>query len=138
MQTDDFEGCVTQQHRTLIEFKPDVIVASSYGGAVAVALLQRELWRGPTLLLAQAALCMKNLEQRCELPLDVVVWLVHGKHDDIVDPEDSRRLAKCGSPGLVRLIEVDDDHRLKTSVLDGSLVAWVRAIALAQGSSTPA
>jgi hypothetical protein len=126
MQTDDFEGCVVQQQRTLEEFRPDVIVASSFGGAVAVALLQREMWRGPTLLLAQAAL---RLEQPCELPLGVVIWLVHGNRDEIIDPEDSRRLASCGSPNLVRLIEVDDDHRLKTSVLDGSLVNWVRGIA---------
>jgi hypothetical protein len=126
MQTDDFEGCVAQQQHTLEEFRPDVIVASSFGGAVAVALLQRELWRGPTLLLAQAAL---RLEQSCELPKDVVVWLVHGDRDEIIDPEDSRRLASCGSPDLVRLIEVEDDHRLATSVQDGSLVKWVREIA---------
>ncbi len=129
MQTDDFEGCIAQQHRTLKEFQPDVIVASSFGGAVAVALLQRKLWSGPTLLLAQAAL---RLDQPCELPRGSVIWLVHGKRDEIVDPEDSRRLAKCGSPDLVRLIEVDDDHRLKTSVLDGSLVGWVREIGAAR------
>ena len=123
MQTDDFEGCVAQQCRAIGEFRPDVIVGSSFGGGVAVALLQRELWRGPTLLLAQAAL---RMDQPCELPQDVVIWLVHGSRDDIVDPEDSRRLASCGSPDLVRLIEVDDDHPLRVSVLDGSLVRWVR------------
>jgi alpha/beta superfamily hydrolase len=103
-----------------------VIVGSSFGGAVAVALLQRGLWRGPTLLLAQAAL---RYELPCELPSDVVIWLVHGSRDEIVDPEDSRRLAGCGSPDLVRLIEVDDDHPLRASVQNGSLVGWVREIA---------
>ena len=61
-----------------------------------------------------------------------MIWLVHGSRDDIVDPEDSRRLAKRGSPNLVRLIEVDDDHPLRASVLDGSLVRWVRKIAAAR------
>jgi len=126
MQTDDFEACVAQQHRAIQEFQPDVLVASSFGGAVAVALLQRELWRGPTLLLAQAAL---RRGQACELPRDVVIWLVHGNRDEIVEPEDSRRLARCGSAELVRLIEVDDDHVLKASVQDGSLVRWVQEIA---------
>ncbi len=129
MQTDDFEACVAQQHRAIEEFEPDVLVASSFGGAVAVALLQRGLWRGATLLLAQAAL---RRGQACELPEDVVIWLVHGIHDEIVDPEDSRRLASSGSPELVRLIEVDDDHVLKASVGDGSLVRWVREIAAAR------
>ena len=57
-----------------------------------------------------------------------MIWLVHGNRDELIDPEDSRRLARCGSPDLVRLIEVDDDHVLKTSVRDGSLVRWVREI----------
>ncbi len=128
MQTSDFEGCVSQQQRVLEQFRPDVIVASSFGGAVAVALLQRGLWQGPTLLLAQAAL---RRAQPCELPQNVVVWLVHGTRDEIIDPRDSRLLAGSGSPNLVRLIEVDDDHVLKTSVRDGSLVRWVREIAAA-------
>lgn len=125
MQTDDFEGCVAQQQIALEEFRPDVIVGSSFGGAVAVALLQRGLWHGPTLLLAQAAL---RGRLACKLPEDVRIWLVHGTRDDIVDPEDSRRLARCGTPGLVRLLEVDDDHVLKASVQNGLLVEWVREI----------
>jgi hypothetical protein len=131
MQTDDYEGCVAQQKRALEEFQPDVIVGSSFGGAVAVTLLQRDHWRGPTLLLAQAAL---RRGQVCELPENVLVWLVHGTRDEIIDPGDSRRLADCGSPDLVRLIEVDDDHVLRESVLDGSLVRWVREI-LAAGKA---
>ncbi|MCH7600288.1 MAG: hypothetical protein IH973_11080 [Myxococcales bacterium] len=131
MQTDNFEGCVAQQQQALEEFRPDVIVGSSFGGAVAVALLQRGFWHGPTLLLAQAAL-RKDLA--CELPEDVRIWLVHGTRDEIVDPEDSRRLARCGSPALVRLIEVDDNHVLRASVLDGLLVQWVREI-IAAGDS---
>ncbi|MBW2390909.1 MAG: hypothetical protein JRG89_21110, partial [Deltaproteobacteria bacterium] len=67
--------------------------------------------------------------QACELPRDVVIWLVHGNRDEIVEPEDSRRLARCGSAELVHLIEVDDDHVLKASVQDGSLVRWVQEIA---------
>lgn len=132
MQTDDFEGCITQQRLALEQFRPDVVVGSSFGGAVAVALLQRGLWRGPTLLLAQAALRTK---QACELPEDVRIWLVHGLRDDIVDPADSRRLARCGTPNLVRLIEVDDDHVLRASVQGGLLVEWVRGIIDTRDSS---
>ena len=51
MDTGDFESCVETQRAALESFRPDVLVGSSFGGAVAVALLQRGLWSGPTLLL---------------------------------------------------------------------------------------
>ena len=125
MQTDDFEGCVATQVDALSSFQPEVVVGSSFGGGVAVAMLQRGLWTGPTLLLAQAAL---RQGQPALLPEGVPIWLVHGSRDDIVDPEESRTLARAGNPDFVRLIEVDDDHPLRASVADGSLVAWVRGL----------
>ena len=93
---------------------------------MAVALLQRGYWAGPTLLLAQAALFY---DLPVELPPAVPVWIVHGLRDDVVPPEHSRRLAAAGDPAHVRLIEVDDDHSLHASVEDGSLVNWVRELA---------
>jgi alpha/beta superfamily hydrolase len=125
MDTRDFEGCVALHAATIASFQPDVLVGSSFGGAVGVALLQRRVWCGPTLLLAQAA-------QHCglapELPDGAHVWLVHGRDDDVVDIEDSRALARSGTPGLVRLIEVDDDHSLHGMVESGRLVELVREL----------
>ena len=57
------------------------------------------------------------------------VWLVHGLGDDIIDPEDSRRLAAAGDPASVRLIEVDDDHRLFNAIANRDLVDWVERLA---------
>ncbi len=126
MDTRDFEACVAVHEACLERFRPHVLVGSSFGGAVAVALLQRGVFRGPTLLLAQAAM---RLDERAHLPPDVTVWLVHGLRDELIDPEQSRRLARTGSPDRVRLIEVDDDHALHASVESGALIAWVRALA---------
>ena len=134
METADFEACVETQTQALADFQPNVVVGSSFGGGVAVALLQRGIWAGPTLLLAQAAL---RQGQPCELPDDVPIWLVHGTRDDIVDPEDSRKLARIGSPAQVRLIEVDDDHPLRGSVADGSLIGWVTALGALRPRSRP-
>jgi pimeloyl-ACP methyl ester carboxylesterase len=125
MDTRDFAASVEVQVSALREFAPHVLVGSSYGGAIAVELLNRGAWRGPTLLLAQAAL----RRGPAMLPPDVTVWLVHGTRDAIIDPEDSRVLACSGSPGRVRLIEVDDVHALHTTVEDGRLVAWVEELA---------
>lgn len=134
MDTADFEACVAVHAAALRSFRPDVLVGSSFGGAVAVELLSRGLWRGPTLLLAQAAV------RRCpdaRLPGSVPVWLVHGLRDSIVAPEDSRRLVETAPSASVRLIEVDDDHRLARSVAAGRLVEWVRDLAAWRPESAP-
>jgi predicted esterase len=125
MDTHDFEGSVAVQAQALAAFAPHVVVGSSYGGAIVVALLQRGLWKGPTLLLAQAAL---RRRMPPDLPGDVDIWLVHGTRDEVIDVEDSRTLARAGSAGRVRLIEVDDMHALHTTVEDGRLVAWVEEL----------
>ena len=125
MDTRDFATCVQLHADTLAAFRPDVLVGSSFGGGVAVALLQRGLWRGPTLLLAQAAL-KQGLD--AYLPEGVHVWLVHGTRDNVVSIEDSRLLARSGTPAYVRLIEVDDDHSLQGTVRSGKLVAMVGAL----------
>ena len=129
MDTSDFEACVTRHAELLSgDGRPDVLAGSSFGGAVAVALLQRGHWAGPTLLLAQAAL-LYGLP--AELPRGVPVWIVHGSEDDVVPPEHSRRLAAAGDSAHVRLIEVDDDHALHASTENGALAAWVRGLAAA-------
>ena len=126
MDTRDFEACIAVHAACLLRFRPRVLVGSSFGGAVAVALLRRGLFRGPTLLLAQAA---RRLDEAARLPEDVTVWLVHGLRDELIEPEQSRALARTGSPHRVRLIEVDDDHALHASVASGALLDWVRTLA---------
>jgi len=131
MNTSDFEACVALQADALAAFRPDVLVGSSFGAAVAVELLQRGLWRGATLLLAQAAL---RRGARAELPPRVPIWLVHGLRDELIDIEDSRRLASSGSPEWVVLYEVDDDHPLHETAASGRLVELVRALAERESS----
>jgi len=59
------------------------------------------------------------------------VQFIHGLGDELISPDDSRRLARSGSPERVRLIEVDDDHALHRSVASGQLVDWVLGLAAA-------
>lgn len=128
MDTKDFEACVRVQEAEIGAFRPDVLIGSSFGGAVAVELLHRGAWTGPTLLLAQAAF---RIGTRTSLPAGRIVWIVHGTNDEVVDVDDSRRLAQTGTPALVRLIEVDDDHSLHAMVADGRLIDLVRDLAKA-------
>ncbi len=122
MDTSDFEGAVWIQAEALARHRPQVLVGSSFGGAVALALLQRGLWRGPTLLLAQAGL-RRGLPP--DLPPGIPVWIVHAPGDAVVPFSDSERLARAGDPARVRLIAPRDDHALTESTRSGALVRWV-------------
>lgn len=126
MNTKDFPSCVAVHEAEIAAFKPDVLIGSSFGGAVALELLHRGAWTGPTLLLAQAAF---RIGSHTSLPEGRVVWIVHGTNDEVVDIDDSRQLARTGTSKLVRLIEVDDDHSLHAMVADGRLLDLVRDIA---------
>jgi hypothetical protein len=122
MNTRDFEGCCAIQARAIRDFEPDVVVGSSFGGAVVLRLLGDGLWRGPSVLLAQAG---RHFGVAEILPDDTAVTIVHGTRDDVVDIAGSRALARTGTPGLVVLQERDDDHRLQTLLEDGSLASIV-------------
>ncbi len=135
MDTSDPAACVEVQRRAIEDFRPDVLVGSSFGGAVAVALLASGAWRGPTLLLAQAAI---HYDEAATLPKDVTVWLAHGTRDTLIPIEHSRRLAATGSPDRVRVLEVDDDHPLHASVENGDLLDWVRALARSESRGASA
>lgn len=123
MDTRDLEQCVRVHAAALEQFAPHLLIGSSFGGAVAVTLLERGLWRGPTLLLAQAA---RLYAPSCRLPAGVRVSLVHAVEDEVVNVEGSRALAKTGTPELVELIEVHDDHGLTALTANGELVRLVK------------
>ncbi len=91
---------------------PTVVVGSSYGGATAVCAAMLAPVRA-------LVLCAPALG-RDEEPMRSVAWpggvpvaIVHGTRDDVCDIEYSRAFARHDG---VRLIEVDDDHRLADSL----------------------
>jgi predicted esterase len=123
MNTRDFEGSVALQAENLDAFLPDVLVGSSFGGAVALRLLQDGKYAGPTVLLAPA---FAHFGVEGRIPEGARVIVVHGSRDDVVPIEDSRRLAKTGTPGYVDWVEVDDEHRLASLLEGDTLAALVR------------
>lgn len=87
-------GCIAIQQDAIKTFKPDMIVGSSWGGAVASMLLHQGALQGlPVLLLAPAGGKFMRYAGRTKqwlaaiakpLPSDQRVWILHGDGDDIV------------------------------------------------------
>ena len=99
-----------------------VVVASSFGGAVALRLLHEGGWDGPVLFLAAAGI--KLTPHRTLPPVPALV--VHGRADTVVPPEDSVALAATSD--AAELVLVDDDHGLATTVTDARMGAWVERL----------
>jgi len=116
-----FEQSLMIQLQALATHKIDAIVGSSFGGAVAVELLLRGLWAGPTLLLCPGHELMAertgyqlHWEGLEGLPGEVTkqVLVVHGRGDAVVPVGHSQNLV-AGSQAT--LVLVDDDHRLSAT-----------------------
>lgn len=123
MDTSNFEVSIAVQVEEIEAQEPDVLVGSSFGGAVALAILQRALYAGPTLLLAPA---YRHCGLEAKIPDGLRVLVVHGTRDTVIPIEDSRALAQTGSQGSVALVEVDDAHRLESLLEADELAMLVR------------
>ena len=114
-----------------------ILVGSSYGGAVALVVANRlaDAGRAPAgLVLCAPALYLPEPPLDGDppsAPVDTVV--VHGVDDAIVPPGWSRRWSE--GQRRVRLVEVDDGHRLVDSL--DAIVGAVRGFASASASAPP-
>lgn len=115
------------QRHALGENTIDVVVGSSFGGAVALELVARGEWKGPTVLLCPAHRLLAGRARLTPTTLPATraqVLVVHGRQDEVVPPEHSRQLTEGTR---ARLIEVDDDHRLSTTANPANFRVWVEA-----------
>uniref|UniRef100_A0A6B2LPU9 Serine hydrolase FSH domain-containing protein n=1 Tax=Arcella intermedia TaxID=1963864 RepID=A0A6B2LPU9_9EUKA len=113
--------CVKIQEKSLRDFKPDVVVASSFGGAIAIECIKKGYWKGPTILLAPA---QKLVAEKAGQPhlgqlpaiIDFPIHVYHGTSDKIVPCSHSEELGKHPS-GLVKTkIYKGDDHVLSLHI----------------------
>jgi hypothetical protein len=99
---DDFDQSVRIAQQALEENHPDVVVASSRGGAVAVNM---DLAHVPAVLVAPA---WKKWGTATAVGWATLV--LHSPHDDVVPMEDSRELLRNSGLADDRLISVGDNH----------------------------
>lgn len=112
------EGALPAAREALEAHAPTFVVGSSFGGAVAVALLQEGRIRVPVVLIAPAAhkLGVPNV-----LPEGTRGVILHGDGDDVVPLEDSVALARTGGPEVSLRVIAGGDHRLEALLRDGTL-----------------
>lgn len=120
-----FRRSIAVQRRALAAGNIDVVVGSSFGGAVALALLTDGTWTGPTVLMCPAHALVAG---RAWLPLPGPlvnaerVVVVHGLADVTVPVNHSRALV-AGSDA--KLVLVQDDHRLAATATAANLAEWL-------------
>ena len=104
LDDDDFDLAVRTAQDEYDQHKPDVIVGSSRGGAVAMNINSKST---PLVLLCPA---WKNWGTKTAIKQNSVI--LHSRQDDVIPFADSEELVanSCLPPDT--LIEVGDDHRL--------------------------
>ena len=100
-----------------------LVVGSSFGGIAGLAAAIKAAEQGvrvPALVLCAPALLRVVTGMR-DLTPPAPITIVHGRGDDVIPIDVSREYAEA-HPG-VKLVEVDDDHRLAGAGLDAILAA---------------
>lgn len=104
LDDDDFKAAVKTAQAAYDQHRPDVIVGSSRGGAVAMNI---ESVKTPLVLLCPA---WKNWGTVTKLKMNSVI--LHSKQDEVIPFAESEELITNSGLPTTALIEVGTDHRL--------------------------
>eukprot|EP01064_Diplonema_japonicum_P038806 TRINITY_DN9530_c0_g1_i1.p1 TRINITY_DN9530_c0_g1~~TRINITY_DN9530_c0_g1_i1.p1 ORF type:complete len:233 (+),score=33.93 TRINITY_DN9530_c0_g1_i1:277-975(+) len=118
-----FEACVQVQCAAIREYKPDLIVGSSWGGAVALELIRRQIWSGPCVALCPAYHKIHGMmaSESITLPDGAHCLIVHGTDDKTIPIANSRELERANAN--IRLLELDgENHKLTSAVRSGKFI----------------
>jgi hypothetical protein len=107
LDDDDFDNAIATAQAEYERSRPDVIVGSSRGGAIAIQLHSRDT---PLILLCPA---WKNWGEF--KPLKPNALILHSRKDDVIPFESSEELVDLSGLSRELLIEVGNDHRLADS-----------------------
>lgn len=131
-----FVRCVAIQRKAILAKAPDILIGSSWGGAVAAELIASGVWDGPAILLAPAIARVSEGARRNDLAKTKAalraaakrsrVIIFHDPSDAVVPHEDSVSLARDSS---IDFRSVDaGGHRLLELLERGELGETIRAL----------
>jgi hypothetical protein len=101
---DDFDAALRVAQAEFDRYRPDVVVGSSRGGALAMSLERNEV---PLVLLCPA---WKKYGNRKKLRPNAII--LHSRADDVVPFADSEELVRASGLPASTLLEIGTDHRL--------------------------
>lgn len=111
----DFRGSLEQRMADLYPILGDrdvwTVVASSFGGLMAAIFACQRPTQVRKLVLMAPALILPQFTASNPAPVDILTIVYHGRRDEIIPLEPTRRLAQQYFRCLV-FHEVDDDHGL--------------------------
>ena len=129
------------RERLMQEPTPQLLIGSSFGGAVLLRLMAEGNWTGPALFLACAGV---TLTRERTLPEGSRALLIHCPEDDVVPFAGSQLLARSGGRDvhLMAVSEEDEPHRLPSILTNGVLaaaIAWLlQPLAIERGAEVHA
>jgi hypothetical protein len=101
---DDFEAALRIAQAEFDRYRPDVVVGSSRGGALAMTIRSGEV---PLVLLCPA---WRKYAPNATAKAGAVI--LHSRADDVVPFADSEELIRTSGLPATALVEVGTDHRL--------------------------
>ncbi len=119
-----FDACVAVARAALTDARPDVVVGSSWGGAVATQLG----WTGPLILLAPAVAKVAAWSRTpIAVPPELSAVVFHDPTDATVPFADSETLARTHAGVALRKVDAGG-HRLMGLLETGMLAAEIRRL----------
>jgi len=140
---DSFEACVEVQRAALRDAGPssfDVLIGSSWGGAVAAYLVAEGTWTGPAVMLCPAlrelwrhGAEMDIIERLAALPAEhkARCLLVHGDADETIPISDSVTLSN--ETGIDLVVVERGNHGMGSVAGDGRLLSFAERVMGAGG-----
>ncbi len=116
LDDDDFEAAIATAQQAFDLHRPDVVVGSSRGGAVAM-----NLDSGSTPLVLLCPAWKRWGSMRTVKPGTVIL---HSRADDVIPYEYSKELIHCSGLPLPDLVEVGSDHRLADPDSLAAMAKW--------------
>jgi len=117
----DFNASVRTAEEAFNRHRPDVVVGSSRGAAVALSFLTPET---PLVLITPA---WKRWGDRPTL--GPATLILHSPHDDVVPIENSRELLRRNGLPEERLIVVGENHKMTDAAAFQALVEAIERVA---------
>lgn len=109
--TGDFETRMMELKKILNGKDNLILVGSSFGGLMAARFALDEEPRVKKLILIAPALILEGFENATKEKLQIPVIIYHGTRDEVVNPDDVKKIAEKTFANLEHHF-VDDEHAL--------------------------